>query len=209
LTAFDWNDADPNIIGTASIDTTCTIWDLSTGQAKTQLIAHDKEVYDIAFASRSVFGSVGAEGSVRLFDLRSLEHSTIIYETGQGTDSQKPLLRLAWNKSDPNFIATVPLDSDEVIVLDIRVPTVPVALLSAHDASINSISWAPHSECHICSAADDSMALIWDLMALPKSIDEPILVYNAPAPVNQLQWSKAHTDWVAIAYADSMQLLRV
>jgi WD repeat-containing protein 68 len=116
LTAFDWNDADPNIIGTASIDTTCTIWDLSTGQAKTQLIAHDKEVYDIAFASRSVFGSVGAEGSVRLFDLRSLEHSTIIYETGQGTDSQKPLLRLAWNKSDPNFIATVPLDSDEVRV---------------------------------------------------------------------------------------------
>ena len=82
LTAFDWNDSDPNIIGTASIDTTCaahtsvarclfvtscacTIWDLSTGQAKTQLIAHDKEVYDIAFASRSVFGSVGAEGSVR------------------------------------------------------------------------------------------------------------------------------------------------
>jgi WD repeat-containing protein 68 len=115
LTAFDWNDSDPNIIGTASIDTTCTIWDLSTGQAKTQLIAHDKEVYDIAFASRSVFGSVGAEGSVRLFDLRSLEHSTIIYETGQGTDSQKPLLRLAWNKSDPNFIATVPLDSDEVL----------------------------------------------------------------------------------------------
>ena len=50
----------------------------------------------------------------RLFDLRSLEHSTIIYETGQGTDVQKPLLRLAWNKSDPNFIATVPLDSDEV-----------------------------------------------------------------------------------------------
>jgi WD repeat-containing protein 68 len=97
----------------------------------------------------------------------------------------------------------------QVIVLDIRVPTVPVALLSAHDASINSIAWAPHSECHICSAADDSMALIWDLMALPKSIDEPILVYNAPAPVNQLQWSKAHTDWVAIAYGDSMQLLRV
>ena len=96
-----------------------------------------------------------------------------------------------------------------MIVLDIRVPTVPVALLSAHDASINSIAWAPHSECHICSAADDSMALIWDLMALPKSIDEPILVYNAPSPVNQLQWSKAHTDWVAIAYGDSMQLLRV
>lgn len=29
LTSFDWNDAEPNIIGTASIDTTCTIWDLN------------------------------------------------------------------------------------------------------------------------------------------------------------------------------------
>ena len=49
------------ILGTSSIDTTCTIWGLETGQVigrvnmvtgqvKTQLIAHDKEVYDIAFS---------------------------------------------------------------------------------------------------------------------------------------------------------------
>ena len=40
-------------------------------QPKTQLIAHDKEVYDIAFAKANtdVFASVGADGSVRLFDL--------------------------------------------------------------------------------------------------------------------------------------------
>ncbi|KAL6048147.1 DDB1- and CUL4-associated factor 7 [Balamuthia mandrillaris] len=28
LTSFDWNVTDPNIIGTSSIDTTCTIWDI-------------------------------------------------------------------------------------------------------------------------------------------------------------------------------------
>ncbi|VEL11816.1 unnamed protein product [Protopolystoma xenopodis] len=28
LTSFDWNEVDPNIIGTSSIDTTCTIWGL-------------------------------------------------------------------------------------------------------------------------------------------------------------------------------------
>jgi WD40 repeat protein len=33
LTSFDWNDTDPNIIGTSSIDTTCTIWNVETGQA--------------------------------------------------------------------------------------------------------------------------------------------------------------------------------
>ena len=68
-------------------------------QAKTQLIAHDKEVFDIAFAAGvNVFASVGADGSVRMFDLRSLEHSTIIYEScdGQG-GSPVPLIRVAWN----------------------------------------------------------------------------------------------------------------
>ncbi len=28
LTSFDWNPELPNLIGTSSIDTTCTIWDI-------------------------------------------------------------------------------------------------------------------------------------------------------------------------------------
>jgi len=28
LTSFDWNESDPSIIGTSSIDTTCTIWNI-------------------------------------------------------------------------------------------------------------------------------------------------------------------------------------
>ena len=45
-----------------------------TGMVRTQLIAHDKEVFDIAFSraggGRDIFASVGADGSVRMFDLR-------------------------------------------------------------------------------------------------------------------------------------------
>lgn len=71
LTSFDWNEHDPNLLGTSSIDTTCTIWNVETQQVRSQLIAHDKEVYDIAFArGTDVFASVGADGSVRMFDLR-------------------------------------------------------------------------------------------------------------------------------------------
>jgi WD repeat-containing protein 68 len=190
LTSFDWNEVDPNLLGTSSIDTTCTVWGLETdqvwsrfvisylhkhikvflpvlwirirkdphyfdnlygciririkpncllftqmlgrvtmvsGHVKTQLIAHDKEVYDIAFSKagggRDMFASVGADGSVRMFDLRHLEHSTIIYEDPNHT----PLLRLAWNKQDPNYLATVAMDACEVIILDVRVPCTPVA----------------------------------------------------------------------------------
>ena len=103
LTSFDWNEVDPKRLGTASIDTTCTIWDIevrATGPARiaahgpgmptqatmrtlsfphlqkgvvdTQLIAHDREVYDIAWGGggAGVFASVSADGSVRVFDLR-------------------------------------------------------------------------------------------------------------------------------------------
>jgi len=210
LTSCDWNETDPSIIGTSSIDTTCTIWNIETQQAKTQLIAHDKEVYDIAFArGTDIFASVGADGSVRMFDLRSLEHSTIIYESPDFT----PLLRLGWNKQDPNYIATFCVDNNKVIILDIRFPSVPAAELQGHSGCINAIGWAPHSSCHICTAAEDRQALIWDLSAIPKPIEaahvEPILAYTAEAEVNQLHWSASQFDWIAIAFGSKLQLLRV
>ena len=40
----------------------------------------------------------------------------------------------------------------QVIILDVRVPSVPVARLCNHRAQINGITWAPHSSCHICTA---------------------------------------------------------
>jgi WD repeat-containing protein 68 len=206
LTSFDWNETDPSILGTSSIDTTCTIWNIETQQAKTQLIAHDKEVYDIAFArGTDVFASVGADGSVRMFDLRNLEHSTIIYETPGLT----PLLRLSWNKQDPNYLATIPMDSNNAIILDIRLPSVPAAELSGHSSPINALAWAPHSSCHICTAGDDKQAYIWDLSSMPKPIEDPILAYQAEAEINQLQWSLTQPDWISIAFSNKMQILRV
>ena len=83
MTSFDWNSAQPEIIGTSSIDTTCTIWDIEKEAVTTQLIAHDKAVYDICFSNRYIFASSGEDGSVRHFDLRDLEHSTIIYESAK------------------------------------------------------------------------------------------------------------------------------
>ncbi|KAJ0871889.1 putative transcription factor WD40-like family [Helianthus annuus] len=62
--------AEPRQIGTSSIDTTCTIWDIEREMVDTQRIAHDKEVYDIAWGGVGVFASVSADGSLRVFDLR-------------------------------------------------------------------------------------------------------------------------------------------
>uniref|UniRef100_A0AAQ5Z6S1 DDB1 and CUL4 associated factor 7 n=1 Tax=Amphiprion ocellaris TaxID=80972 RepID=A0AAQ5Z6S1_AMPOC len=220
LTSFDWNEVDPNLLGTSSIDTTCTVWGLETGQAlgrvnlvsghvRTQLIAHDKEVYDISFSraggGRDMFASVGADGSVRMFDLRHLEHSTIIYEDRQ----HHPLLRLCWNKQDPNYLATMAMDNMEVVILDVRVPCTPVARLNNHRACVNGIAWAPHSSCHICTAADDHQALIWDIQQMPRAIEDPILAYTAEGEINNVQWASTQPDWIAICYNNCLEILRV
>ncbi|THD21636.1 WD repeat-containing protein 68 [Fasciola hepatica] len=220
LTSFDWNEIDPNILGTSSIDTTCTIWALETqqvmghtnvvsGRVESQLIAHDKEVYDIAFSragsGRDMFASVGADGSVRMFDIRNLKHSTIIYEDL----NHAPLLRLAWNKQDTNYLATFAVDSVEVIILDLRVPCTPVARLNSHRAYVNGLAWAPHSSCHLCTASEDCQALIWDIQSMPRAIEDPILAYTAAGEINQIQWSSTQPDWIAICYNSAMEILRV
>ena len=220
LTSCDWNASDANIVATSSIDTTCTIWDVTTQTATTQLIAHDREVFDICFApAKNVFGSVGADGSVRMFDLRSLEHSTILYES----PNLDPLLRLEWNLQDPNYLCTFMVDSRRTILLDIRVPSLPVVELAGHLGCVNAVNWAPHSSCHVVTAGDDAQALIWDLSQMGMmnnnqrqhyphtqnhQVHDPILAYNAEAEINNLQWSAAQPDWVSIAYQDSLQICK-
>eukprot|EP01105_Mastigella_eilhardi_P002557 TRINITY_DN1319_c0_g3_i1.p1 TRINITY_DN1319_c0_g3~~TRINITY_DN1319_c0_g3_i1.p1 ORF type:complete len:349 (+),score=97.67 TRINITY_DN1319_c0_g3_i1:46-1047(+) len=207
LTSFDWNEANPDILGTSSIDTTCTIWSLETQKVKTQLIAHDKEVYDIAFRGNStdMFASVGADGSVRMFDLRALEHSTIVYESAKCV----PLLRLSWNKQDTNYIATFAMNSTKVTILDTRYPATPVAELQGHTGTVNSLSWAPHSSCHLCTGGEDKQALIWDISSLPSAVEFPILQYEAELEINQLHWSACQPEWIGAAVGNKLQTLRV
>ncbi|KAG5981271.1 hypothetical protein E4U55_003110 [Claviceps digitariae] len=189
LTSLDWNKVSPSLIITSSIDTTCTIWDIPSLTAKTQLIAHDKEVYDVRFCANSVdvFVSCGQDGSVRMFDLRSLEHSTIIYEpsgkeerdasgrsspahTQQVMGSPPPLLRLATSPHDTHLLATFAQDSTTIRILDVRQPGQALLELKGHSGPINCVEWSPLRRGTLASGADDCQVLIWDLMNSSSSI---------------------------------------
>uniref|UniRef100_A0A3Q3QE73 Uncharacterized protein n=1 Tax=Monopterus albus TaxID=43700 RepID=A0A3Q3QE73_MONAL len=167
LTSFDWKEVDPNFI-----DTTCTIWGLETGQVlgrvnlvsghvKTQLIAHDKEVYDISFSraggGRDMFASVGADGSVRMFDLCHLGHSTTLCSDSAGTSRTPTTLCL-----NNSFLYP------QVVISDVRVPCTPVARLNNHRA---------------CMLV---LALIWDIQQMPRAIEDPILAYTAEGEINNI-----------------------
>lgn len=152
---------------------------------------------------------MGGDGSLRLFDLRTLMHSTIMYEATSAAGESVPLLRLSWNLADPNYIACFAMDSSTVVVLDIRAPAVPAVVLRAHSACVNAIGWAPHSGNHICTGADDNQALIWDLGGLPAPVEDPILAYAAEREINNLVWPRSNPDWVTVAFENKIQVLRV
>ncbi|CCK69826.1 uncharacterized protein KNAG_0D00740 [Huiozyma naganishii CBS 8797] len=173
VTSFDWNTVDTNLLVSSSIDTTCIVWDLqSPNYVKTQLIAHDSEVYDVRFLSQSthLFASCGGDGSVRVFDLRSLAHSTIVYEppAGEGTVNDvtaqnNALLRLEPSLMDPNIIATLVADSKDILILDMRNPESPALTLKGHSSLVNQIKWHPTKRNVLLSCSDDCQVLYWDL----------------------------------------------
>lgn len=230
LTSFDWNDVDPSIIVTASVDTTCAVWDIETNklvdkttassdismicELRSQIIAHNHEVYDVSFSrsgtGRDVFVTAGGDGSVRLFDLRRLSTSSMLYESDKNTpNDKKALVRACCNKQRSNYVSTFAINTKDIFILDTRNPGKPVAVLKNHHDNLNSMSWAPHSAHHICSAANDQQALIWELSKLPDSIDQPLLAYRANGKINVISWSSSHSDWIAIAFENYLELLRV
>jgi WD repeat-containing protein 68 len=174
------------------VDTTCTVWDVENAQAVTQLIAHDRAVYDVAWlpGDTNIFVSVGADGSLRAFDLRSLEHSTILYETsaaaagassGASPRGTSPLLRICFHPTDQNYMATFHMDGQDIQILDMRAPGQPVFELRAHRAQVNAAAFGPSDKpllatagplCSsrlrcaflmLFSSGDDCQLLLWDL----------------------------------------------
>ena len=115
LTCFDWNQDRPNILATASIDNICTVWDLEHMTVVQQLIAHESSVNSITFANEDAkFATGGDDGSVRVFDMRNLNYSTIIYE------ARNPILHVLWNRDLPMQLALVTKNDNRVIILDVR-----------------------------------------------------------------------------------------
>jgi WD repeat-containing protein 68 len=105
---------------------------------------------------------------------RNLEHSTVLYET-----ENNPLVKLAWNKLDSNYLAVIEMDEKFVTLLDTRYPQVPLTKLRNHKDVVNAIAWAPQSSTHICSVADDSIALIWDLSDIQNKSEQQRTIYQS------------------------------
>ena len=202
LTSFDWNTVNDSLLGTASIDNTCTIWDLNKQTIKTQLIAHDKEVFDIQFGNdENTFISGGADGTVRLFDLRNLDHSTIIHE------NEGCINKLAMNLQVPNYIVALCLDKNAIYIFDSRMNSnVVMDEINLHKEPVTGCIWAPDNPAQLCSVSEDCNVIISNIgneLAQNNNVS-----YTAPAPINNVDWCKNFPEWIGITFQDRVQLLR-
>jgi DDB1- and CUL4-associated factor 7 len=204
LTSFDWSPSKFDMIVTSSIDCTCSVWNVPKETLYYQIVAHDREVYDVSFSTdERIFASVGADGSLRMFDMNSPDNTNILYES----EGNAPLLRVAWNKRDPNLIACVEMDKYKISVIDIRKPLTPYTQLLGHQGAINSISWSTSQWNKICSGSDDSLAMIWDIKDAKNVTSTSKLEYKARGPVSNVDWSYLQKDWVAVTVGKMVEVL--
>lgn len=152
MTSFDWNRHVLHKAATCSLDTTIAVWDVERGKLETQLIAHDKAVFDITYTSSNQFCSVSQDGSLRQFDSRDLDHSTILYEDAL------PLLRVA---ARGFFIAVTVHENSDILLFDTRKPGFLCSVLRCNGICPNAIAWNEESQNGILSAglADGTCAL--------------------------------------------------
>jgi WD repeat-containing protein 68 len=206
LTSCDWSHSNNSIVGVCSIDTTCAIWDLNKFQVRYMIIAHDKEVFDISLGpDEFTFMSTGADGSVRLFDSRSANSSSIIFETRD----KSPMIRLKWNLVNPNFILTVIVDKNEIYILDQRKLTSPYAILKVHTNVVNNAIWAPESNTNLISVSDDKSALLWDIYCDSEKPEEYIMKYDAQSEIENVSWGNITQNWVGIIDGNQAEILRI
>ena len=206
LTACDWSRANDSIIGVCSVDTTCAIWDLNKLEVKYMIIAHDKEVYDISLGQDEyTFMSTGADGSVRLFDSRQANSSSIIFETRD----ESAMTRLKWNLVNPNFILTVIVDKNEIYILDQRKLTSPYGILKVHTNVVNNAIWAPQSNTNLISVSDDKSALLWDIYCDSDQPEEYIMKYEAENEIENVAWGDVTQNWIGIIDGNQAEILRI
>ena len=206
LTSCDWSRANNAIIGVSSVDHTCSIWDLNKREEKYMIIAHDKEVYDISLGpDEFIFMSTGADGSVRLFDSRQANSSSIIFETRD----ESAMTRLKWNLVNPNFILTVIVDKNEIYILDQRKLNAPYGILKVHTNVVNNAIWAPQSNSNLISVSDDKSALLWDIYCDSEKPEEYIMKYEAENEIENVAWGEVTQNWIGIIDGNQAEILRI
>lgn len=210
ILSMDWCAHSLNIIMTANLDTTVSLWDIYKQEVDIRFVAQERAVTDCCFSLKDPnrFLTCGAEGNLRLYDRRRMHVANEVYAGNEA------ILRAQFKPTDSNFITCVGEKSTDIILLDARSTVKPLARLKGHTDYINGISWGRDSHGgYFVSVANDGRALIWDGGS---GTYTPFMEYVATSasgeplgPINSVDWNQSNHDWVALTVDDEVQILHV
>lgn len=157
-------------------------------------------------------------GEVHFLICRTLDHSTIVYESPDA----RPLLRVEWNPLDANYLSTFAVDSSKAIVMDIRMPSVPAAELEGQNSPVVAMRWSPASSSNLMTS-DEQTVRLWDLSECDRSLsckwqfdatdiskaEASVNSMLEPTPIQQILWSTISPEWVGLAVSDQVSIFHL
>jgi WD repeat-containing protein 68 len=172
-------------------------------------------VWRLSIARRSHSPSLSpqADGCVLVFDVRDLRRGhSINCDLGFQQRQRRPLVRVAWSHGGTQ-LAALSSDGDEVVTFDSRRPYIARSAVGGGLAPINAIAWNP--ACDTALVVAEALALGGSRVGDGSGGEtpcEPLLRYDAKiagdgASVRQIDWNAATPQWLAVAFAESVQLL--
>lgn len=213
---LDWSPVAQGWLASGSNDNVVCLWDVGACGGCSELAAtgiargHTDIVEDVAWhkLDGNVFGSVGDDGRILLWDKRDLRTPT--GGPRVGAHGGKEVNAICFSPFNANLFATG--GSDTMVMLwDARDLRAPLNVFMHHTGEVYQVAWSRHSETILASSAMDKRVLVWDLSLIgdEQSADEandgpPELLFSHSGHTGRIaefSWSQ-EDPWLLGSVAD-------
>ena len=101
------------------------------------------------------------------------------------------------------------VDSQQVVIVDVRSAAVPVAILGNHVGGISSMRWAPHNSAWL-AVTDTTGIKLWDVS---QNVSSPTWALPsasfAPNNLQNIVWPSTAPDWIAASTATEIHVIKL
>lgn len=158
LTCLDWCRNDPKVAVAGCLDGTASIVDMASLQVTSTIQAHETDLYDVSFFPvSSTFVTTGIDGSLRVFDMRDLNSSLIIYQAAT------PIQRVITSPFEGYLIGAMPASSNRVVIVDSRYPGPASAICGGNETPVTAFGWSKLSPARVYTAHENGLIYSCDI----------------------------------------------
>lgn len=152
---LSWNPVKKENLITAGEDAKICHFDVIGKNLLNTFEGHESTVNDVCFSSEFIFGSVGDDKNLILWDTR-------IGLSKKIKAANSDVLCCEFSKLNENFVAVGSADSN-VSIFDLRNLTSAAYTLNYHKKEVTQVRWSPHLSSVLASSGTDRRVCLWDL----------------------------------------------